>query len=724
TMPQEPFAALVRRVTVENIGGRSLDISGVDGLPVINPYGLKDWLAKHMGRTVEAWVKVHNNAHKAPFYQLKVEVADTPQVTPIKEGNFYFAFDESSGKLLDTVVEASCVFGQATDFLVPENFLAQKNFSVPVRQQTSNRTPSAMSVFHFSLGKGRHRSLTALAGFAHDLAELKKVVAKSTVKNYIDTKAGLNRRIIDQIKDYCFTHSARDEFNQYCGQNFLDNVLRGGLPVTLNSAQGPVAFNVFGRKHGDLERDYNFFMLSPTFLSQGNGNYRDVNQNRRNDVWFNRDVGDSSLINFFNLIQADGYNPLVIKGTTFVVKDEENIQGLLDEYGVSKGAGALKDMLKKGFMPGDLLKLVMREAPIKGKADDFLTKVLGMCVKHESADPGEGFWTDHWTYNLDLIESYLRLYPENLRQILWEKKAFHFFLNDFYVLPREARLVLTPAGVRQYHSVAEHDKEVKARAKGYRLRTAGGQGEVYTTILLVKLMCLLANKVATLDPSGIGIEMEANKPNWYDALNGLPGLLGSSISETLEVKRFAAFLKEAIGRLGLDPKTPVPVFEELAGFVLGLVPILSAENDPLKYWQRANDLKEQFRQSVRYGIKGQEELLSIGDIGKFLDGCIDKCNAGIARAKRPDGVFATYYYHEVVQYDILEKSHHGHSQVSPKAFRRHDLPLFLEGFVHALRVENEFSQVKALYKAVKSSSLYDRGLAMYKVNADLSRESD
>jgi len=42
----------------------------------------------------------------------------------------------------------------------------------------------------------------------------------------------------------------------------------------------------------------------------------------------------------------------------------------------------------------------------------------------------------------------------------------------------------------------------------------------------------LANKAASLDPSGIGIEMEANKPNWYDSLNGLPGLLGSSISET------------------------------------------------------------------------------------------------------------------------------------------------------------------------------------------------
>ena len=178
-----------------------------------------------------------------------------------------------------------------------------------------------------------------------------------------------------------------------------------------------------------------------------------------------------------------------------------------------------------------------------------------MCAKYESAEPGEGFWSDHWTYNLDLIESYLSLYPEKIKELLLEKEVFNFFLNDFYVLPREARLVLTPAGVRQYHSLAEHDKEVQAKAKGYKLRGEDGCGDVYTTSLLVKLICLLANKAATLDPSGIGIEMEANKPNWYDALNGLPGLLGSSISETFEVKRLAIFLKDKIQQLKLDSQT-------------------------------------------------------------------------------------------------------------------------------------------------------------------------
>jgi len=724
TMPQEPFAGLVRRVTIENTGRKNLDIQCVDGLPAINPYGLKDWLCKNMGRTAEAWIRVLNSKNKAPFYQLKVEVADTPQVTPIIGGNFYFAFDSPSGKLLDIIVEAASVFGQASDFLVPENFLGKQNFSTPQHQETANRTPSAMSVGRFSLSGGKKHGFTAIAGFAHDLNELKKVVKKSTGAGFIEDKVKLNRQIIDEIKDHVFTHSASKEFDQYSGQTFLDNILRGGLPVSLQTAEGPVSFNVYSRKHGDLERDYNFFMLEPTYFSQGNGNYRDVNQNRRNDAWFNKDVKDSSLVNFLNLIQADGYNPLIVKGTVFTIKDEGAAKKLLREFGVSQGSDKLEAILKKGFMPGDLLNLVTREIPINGKAEDFLTRILGACTKAELAEPGEGFWTDHWTYNLDLVESYLRLYPEKLKELLLEGKIFHFFLNDFYVLPRDKRFVLTPAGVRQYHSLAEEDSEVHAKAIEYKLRSKNGSGAVYTTNLLVKLICLLANKAASLDPSGIGIEMEANKPGWYDALNGLPGLLGSSICETFELKRCTCFLKDSIDQLRLDNQAPHMVFEELADLIQGLMHVLSTENDPLKYWQKSNDLKEHYRQNIRFGIKGQEKPLTTAEIKKFLNGVIEKCDAGISRAKYDNGLFATYFYHEVTKYDLLDKSHHGQHHVRPQAFKRHDLPLFLEGFVHALRVLGSSKEAKSLYKAVRSSQLYDRELGMYKVNADLSKESD
>ena len=92
---------------------------------------------------------------------------------------------------------------------------------------------------------------------------------------------------------------------------------------------------------------------------------------------------------------------------------------------------------------------------------------------------------------------------------------------------------------------------VKPAHYGDALRVKNGAGDVYYTNLINKLLCLIACKVATLDPSGIGVEMEADKPNWYDSLNGLPGLIGSALSETIEVKRFASFLLDSIQKLEL-----------------------------------------------------------------------------------------------------------------------------------------------------------------------------
>ena len=50
-----------------------------------------------------------------------------------------------------------------------------------------------------------------------------------------------------------------------------------------------------------------------------------------------------------------------------------------------------------------------------------------------------------------------------------------------------------------------------------------------------------AVKASTLDAAGMGVEMEGGKPGWYDALNGLPGLFGSSMCESCELKRLLDF---------------------------------------------------------------------------------------------------------------------------------------------------------------------------------------
>jgi hypothetical protein len=725
TLPDEDYAALVRRVTVSNLNGRAVSLDMVDGLPAVTPYGLKDWTAKNMSRTVEAWSNVHNLENKAPYYHLKVEVSDQPRVTHIHEGHFYFACSLQKGSpLWEPIIDSQAVFGSSADWTAPELFL-NKKFALPKIQHASNRTPSALAFAAFTIPGKKTHEMVSLLGHARSVERLNAAVGQARSGDFIAEKARRNREIIEEIKQYAFTRSANSAFDQYAGNTFLDNVLRGGLPVSLKTCQGQVAFNVFSRKHGDPERDYNHFTIAPTFFSQGNGNYRDVNQNRRNDVWFNSDVRDNHLVNFLNLSQADGYNPLVVKGASFRVSKPEDVKRLLAGQIKGPAPEELVGLLRDGFLPGDLLRYLEETAvPLKEDARVFLGQILEACQKQELAEHGEGFWTDHWTYNLDLVESYLALYPEDLRRLLLDKKDFEFYLSDHYVLPRDQRYVLTPNGVRQYASVARL-KDRPANSPN-RLRTREGAGPVYQTTLLVKLLCLIANKAASLDPSGIGVEMEADKPNWYDALNGLPGLLGSSISETFEIKRFSAFVLEALARLAVADQDKVVLFDELATFVSGLTHVLCFEKEPLAYWNKSNDIKEHYRHKVRSGISGPEKEMTFGDIKKFLKLVIERCEVAALKAVNSEGFLATYFYHEVVSHKPLDKTaaQGAGGYVRPVKFQCRRLPLFLEGFVHALRVAGNKDEASALFRQVCQSGLYDHKLKMFRVNDDLSGETE
>ena len=73
-------------------------------------------------------------------------------------------------------------------------------------------------------------------------------------------------------------------------------------------------------------------------------------------------------------------------------------------------------------------------------------------------------------------------------------------------------------------------------------RSDHGRGEIFRLPLISKLVLLTAVKFASLDPSGLGIQMEAGRPGWYDALNGLPALFGSSAAEAFELLRLIEFL--------------------------------------------------------------------------------------------------------------------------------------------------------------------------------------
>ena len=133
---------------------------------------------------------------------------------------------------------------------------------------------------------------------------------------------------------------------------------------------------------------------------------------------------------------------------------------------------------------------------------------------------GEGYWIDHWIYNLDLIDTYLAVYPDRKRDLLFGTQTVPFWDSTAIVQPRVRKYVLADDGrVRQYGAVIEDEEKaalIAARGSAPNLvRTAHGRGEVYRTSVFAKLVALALLKFATLDPLGMGIEDLINAHRVY-----------------------------------------------------------------------------------------------------------------------------------------------------------------------------------------------------------------
>ncbi|KAH8051007.1 hypothetical protein JL722_11043 [Aureococcus anophagefferens] len=440
-------------------------------------------------------------------------------------------------------------------------------------------------------------------------------------------------------------------------------------PSSSATPKTPKVYHTFSRIHGDLERDYNNYQIDTTYYSQGSGNYRDVNQNRRVDVYLFPRLGDFNLREFLTLKQADGYNPLTAAKVELSVEREAFLDAV-------------------------------------AAASD---QVFAANYTHE------GFWADHWDYDLDQVISFEAIFPT----------------TSSAPSARDFKYVEVPElGVRQYNSVYDdpaklgqlNDRITKPDGAFELARDSSGETDdahtyVYAVSPVAKLFLLCVTKFALLDPSGMGIEMDANKPGWNDAMNGLPGLLGSGMAETAECWRIAVWLKETIARV--DRGITVPA--ELDGLVSNITEALGdASLSDFEYWDAVADAREAYRESVRLFFSGDEVKLSAKALVSFLGDVADKLEKGIEKSLTyTDGVvMPSYFQHEVKDFEYTGMTNFvGQPFVHAKAFKAKVFPLFLEGPVRQLKTvdRDDEAQLKAIHDAVLASDLYDEPIGQYKI---------
>ncbi len=305
-----------------------------------------------------------------------------------------------------------------------------------------------------------------------------------------------------------------------------------------------------------------------------------------------------------------------------------------------------------------------------------------------------GYWIDHWTYILDLMEAFHAVYPDRTKEMLTASADIEWFSEPARVVERKKKYLRRKNGPLQLDAVVDAD---------------ASPTKLPPVTVLGKLCTLLAVKAVSLDYEGRGIEMEAGRPAWNDAMNGLPGLFGSSTCEAVETLRLAKWLLAMLPEI---PSVELPM--DAARLIEDVNKALATKYD----WNRSCDIREAYRKRI-YQKPSQKQSPVAGEtLRQMLEGIVRRFENGLSRAVDPgSGLLHTYYFHQPLNARDFKDQFHpdGSTCVDIKRFEAVALPLFLEGQVHWLRVCSK-EKAREIYRTVRQSPLLDRPLQMYKLN--------
>ena len=478
-----------------------------------------------------------------------------------------------------------------------------------------------------------------------------------------------------------------------------------------------------------------------------------------------------SLVSFILLvIQADGYNPLSVEAVVFTIDDKEECNRLASvAVGYADGHRADREALAAilcdgSFRPGQLADMIDRQNIfLMSQLTDLIDNVAASATISPMAVTRDGFWGDHFTYQMDLIESYQTIYPDRIEKLLYDEELPYYF-SSRTVKPRDKKYVLSPSfdgkgkHVRQLDPSFEDPSRLEKMLKYVSDATGwysidahyehDERGDIFKSAIISKLFLLATLKYATRDAMGMGIEYEGGKPGWNDAMNGLVGMLGSGMPETFELKVLLQYLQKTT----LKYKRPIVVPDELATLIEKISSALdelgddddfmpqdttsSNNNVPselFQYWDTVASAREEYRSATTI-FSGVTKEYSYTEVLAILEKWIKQVDIGITRAlvigshghdnkDESLGITPTCFSFNVTKWkETSSKNDEGMRFVRATSLSVGKFPLFLEGPVRMLKTVDK-EKATSIYNAVKVSGLRDEKLKMYTLSSSLIGQS-
>jgi hypothetical protein len=351
----------------------------------------------------------------------------------------------------------------------------------------------------------------------------------------------------------------------------------------------------FSRRHGDPSRPWNQFSINiknPDGSSRLDyqGNWRDIFQNWEPLAYAYPGFIEGMISKFLNATTADGYNP----------------------YRITADG-------------------VEWEVPAP---DDPWANI--------------GYWSDHQIIYLQkLLEVSKKFHPGKLSALL-DRRIFSHTNVPYRIKPYESLL-------ENWYDTIEFDSELDEAIR-LTVEDIGTDGRlilhdvnsVFHVSLAEKLLILLLAKLSNFVPEG-GIWMNTQRPEWNDANNALVGK-GLSVVTLCYLRRYIGFFRELLSGSALSKIT---ITRELGQFLEAVHDTFKVHQQiltgPANNRQRRLIMDELGRSGSEYrwsiyqdGISGEFKSLDVNSIKNFLDLLLECAEYSIMANKRPDQLFHAY----------------------------------------------------------------------------------
>ncbi|MGB1241173.1 MAG: hypothetical protein ACPG49_01540 [Chitinophagales bacterium] len=352
----------------------------------------------------------------------------------------------------------------------------------------------------------------------------------------------------------------------------------------------------FSRRHGDPSRPWNKFSINTQSEVDGSkildyeGNWRDIFQNWEALAHSYPEFIESMIHKFLNATTFDGYNP----------------------YRVTK--------------------------------DGFDWEAI------EPDDPWSyiGYWGDHQIIYLLKFLEFVEEYSPNKLESYFDKNLF-VYANVPYKIKTHQEILQNPKETIDFdeHLDAKiRERRVAQGADGALLQDENGG--IYNVNFIEKILATVLAKLSNFIPEG-GIWMSTQRPEWNDANNALVGN-GVSMVTLYYLRRFLHFFKGVFAASKLEEVT---ISEELANFFTQTINtfnthqgLLSDSIDNSKRRAVLDGLGEagsEYRWQVyKHSFSGEKKEVSLADLKHFVDISLQYLEHSIEANRRSDDLYHAY----------------------------------------------------------------------------------